>query len=1552
MEASCARYRRPVTKLGYQNMLLFLVIVLSGVLHTAEAKSKSIVATLDAKWRDTPLLLEASEFLAQESNDAFWGFANKVAEVDPKQITSQSDHSYHHYIQKLTRGFLSEAQVKVLRFTLALRAHSPTVEMFAHLVEDLPSIPDCPAFVDVHNQMTCDPSRVKGMVDTASGRQRPHLYKVDHQYPGSSPDVPVAILYAELGTQAFKDFHSVLRDMADKGDINYVLRHYIKVRPDRKVRLSGYGVELAIKSTEYKNVDDSKVQGDGPGVEVEAEGEDEVEGFIFKKLRQIYPDLKEKLKSFRSYLIESTNEMAPLKVWQIQDLSFQAAQRIVSSAPQDALRVMRDVSQNFPTQARSLVRTQVQDEVRKEIQDNQKVFSETLDLGAGESALLINGLHVDLDIVDPFLLLDTIKNEVKLMEGLWSLGIREDDLKSLLYLPVDSEVDNYAIDIRDHAVHWINNLETDHQYKSWPSNLQELLRPMFPGMLRHIRKNMYHMVFFLDPLQKEAGELVKLADLFYRNQAPVRIGLVFVVNDEKDVEGQDDVGVALIRAYNFIQQDQGSDKAFLWLNSVCGLARNKDSLLDMDHIKEKFRRKYPGDDIADVIAADSDYDDKRRAGKQFYQRTGLGPLPQVLMNGVPFTEEEISPENFEESVVSKILGITPELQRAVYMGELTNSMNLLEWLMDRPNVMPRLNPRVLSTKKKTLDLTTQPGKAPLADSAAFSRLSSNQMAATLANGMKYLTKKDEVVTRAVTMWVVCDMEAAEGRQLLYDAIKHMKSSNTVRIGVLHNPTSVPQDGSQTFARAVQAALDTQTMTLAKNFITKLAKEENVPLVEGGKLADLYVNGMDTVKFEAALKDQKKQTGLLTSHWIFVKNTLKVRPGQRAIVANGMVVGPLDSSETFDPNDFGLLEKFVKSLAADNVAQKIKDMELNLKNDGLNDLVMKASGLLIANQRSDSRREVTYSSDKHSAVKIPGDPNEAAFDILAVVDPTTRDAQRLAPILMVLQQAVNANLKVFMNSREKLSEMPLKSFYRYVLEAEVGFMVNTSFSPGPSAKFVDMPDSTLFTLNMKPPESWLIESVRTPYDLDNIRLEDVVPGTTINAEYELEYLLLEGHCYDAMSGQPPRGLQFTLGTHNTPVMVDTIVMANLGYFQLKANPGAWLLRMRAGRSEEIYQITNHDGTDTPAGSDDVTVIMDSFKSKIIKIKVNKRPDKLQEDLLSDEGESGGGGIWDSISSFTGGGKKSGDDTDEEDVINIFSVASGHLYERLLRIMMLSVLKQTKTPVKFWFLKNYLSPAVKDFLPHMAKEYGFDYELVQYKWPRWLHQQTEKQRIIWGYKILFLDVLFPLSVKKIIFVDADQIVRTDIKELRDLDLGGAPYGYTPFCDSRREMNGFRFWKSGYWASHLGGRKYHISALYVVDLKKFRRIAAGDRLRGQYQGLSQDPNSLSNLDQDLPNNMIHQVAIKSLPQEWLWCETWCDDASKRTAKTIDLCNNPLTKEPKLEAAVRIVPEWTDYDNEIKTLQQRLTNGETSASTQPEEETLQSEGSQRHNHDHDGEL
>ena len=65
-----------------------------------------------------------------------------------------------------------------------------------------------------------------------------------------------------------------------------------------------------------------------------------------------------------------------------------------------------------------------------------------------------------------------------------------------------------------------------------------------------------------------------------------------------------------------------------------------------------------------------------------------------------------------------------------------------------------------------------------------------------------------------------------------------------------------------------------------------------------------------------------------------------------------------------------------------------------------------------------------------------------------------------------------------------------SFYRYVLEPDVKFNADGSQSPGPLARFENLPQKSLLTLNMHPPESWLVESVKSLYDLDNIMLEEV------------------------------------------------------------------------------------------------------------------------------------------------------------------------------------------------------------------------------------------------------------------------------------------------------------------------------------------------------------------------------------------------------------------------------------------------------------------------------
>uniref|UniRef100_A0A8C9L7M4 UDP-glucose glycoprotein glucosyltransferase 1 n=1 Tax=Pavo cristatus TaxID=9049 RepID=A0A8C9L7M4_PAVCR len=1460
--------------------------------------SKAVTTSLTTKWSSTPLLLETSEFLSEESQEKFWNFVEASQHIK----TSEHDGKETSYY----RAVLLSVSV-VLRVNI----QPITANISIQIAADEPPPKGCALFFAVHGEKTCEYDSLGTLLRTASERYlpKPFLFKGDHTYAASSPERPVVILYAEIGTENFYRFHKLLAIKAETGEITYVLRHYIANPSKEKVYLSGYGVELAIKSTEYKAKDDTQVKGTDVNATVIDEDDpiDEVQGFLFGKLRQLYPDLSEELKELRKHLVESTNEMAPLKVWQLQDLSFQTAARILAAPPVDALMVMKDLSQNFPTKARAITKTVVSLELRTEIEENQKYFKGTLGLQPGDSALFINGLHIDLDTQDIFSLFDVLRNEARVMEGLHRLGIEGLSLHNVLKLNIQPSDSDYAVDIRSPAISWINNLEVDSRYNSWPSSVQELLRPTFPGVIRQIRKNFHNLVLIVDPTHETTAELLNVAEMFFSNHIPLRIGLVFVVNNCDDVDGLQDPGVALLRVYNYVAQEMDNNYAFQTVMSIYNKVKTGDQL-KVEHVVSVLEKQYPYVEVNSVLGIDSAYDQNRKAAKSYYEQTGVGPLPVVLFNGMPFQKDQLDPDDLETVTMHKILETTSIFQRAVYLGELSNDQDVVEYIMNQPNVVPRINSRILMSDREYLDLTAM-NNFYVDDFARFSTLDSKDKTAAVANSMTYLTKRgmsskeiyDDSFVRPVTFWIVGDFDKPSGRQLLYDAIKHQKSSNNVRISMINNPSEEPNSSNTIVAKAIWAALQTQTSNNAKNFITKMAKEEIAKALEAGAdILEFAVGGMDTNIFKEAYESPK--VDFILSHAIYCRDVLKLKKGQRAVISNGRIIGPLEDGEMFNQDDFHLLENIILKTSGQKIKSQIQ--QLGFEEDLASDLVMKVDALLSAQPKGEARIEYQFFEERYSAVKLRPKEGETYFDVVAIVDPVTRDAQRLAPLLLVLNQLINMNLRVFMNCQSKLSDMPLKSFYRYVLEPEISFTADNSFASGPIAKFLDMPQSPLFTLNLNTPESWMVESVRTPYDLDNIYLEEV--DNVVAAEYELEYLLLEGHCYDITTGQPPRGLQFTLGTSTNPVIVDTIVMANLGYFQLKANPGAWTLRLRKGRSEDIYRIYRWDSTRN-------TLV--SFLENLLSLTgtVQKKLDMMNEDLLSDGTSENESGFWESLKwGFTGGQKNEDVKQDKDDVLNIFSVASGHLYERFLRIMMLSVLKHTKTPLKFWFLKNYLSPTFKEFIPYMAEKYNFQYELVQYKWPRWLHQQTEKQRIIWGYKILFLDVLFPLAVDKILFVDADQIVRTDLKELRDFNLDGAPYGYTPFCDSRREMDGYRFWKSGYWmAIHLLWEK----ALYFQKLQNFSVLRGGIAVHHLPCTVETATQSYSSL-QDLPNNMIHQVPIKSLPQEWLWCETWCDDSSKKRAKTIDLCNNPMTKEPKLQAAMRIVPEWQDYDQEIKQL------------------------------------
>ena len=59
-----------------------------------------------------------------------------------------------------------------------------------------------------------------------------------------------------------------------------------------------------------------------------------------------------------------------------------------------------------------------------------------------------------------------------------------------------------------------------------------------------------------------APHLNRRLKLYFVSVCVFRIGLVFVVSDEDDVDGMQDAGVALVRAYNYISDEVDSQSAF------------------------------------------------------------------------------------------------------------------------------------------------------------------------------------------------------------------------------------------------------------------------------------------------------------------------------------------------------------------------------------------------------------------------------------------------------------------------------------------------------------------------------------------------------------------------------------------------------------------------------------------------------------------------------------------------------------------------------------------------------------------------------------------------------------------------------------------------------------------------------------------------------------------------------------------------------------------------------------------------------------------------------
>jgi UDP-glucose:glycoprotein glucosyltransferase len=267
---------------------------------------------------------------------------------------------------------------------------------------------------------------------------------------GNNSHALPSIVYADITSPSFAKFHKTLSQTARDGKTSYRVRHKPSANaPKTPLVVNGYGVELQLKRTDYIVIDDRpSEQGENAAVpkSLDTELHDE----------------------------EDVTDLKPLSKDEVSDLGLKAASFVMKSdQPIDTLlRLIQD----FPRYSSAIVAHNTSEDFLEEHTHNREQL-----LPAGYNIIWINGVQLPARDVNPFTLLEHLRRERTLINGLRSQGLSGPDAISLLSHPAITETqaedEPQRYDFRDeteggNVILWMNNIEEDSRYENWPVSLQ------------------------------------------------------------------------------------------------------------------------------------------------------------------------------------------------------------------------------------------------------------------------------------------------------------------------------------------------------------------------------------------------------------------------------------------------------------------------------------------------------------------------------------------------------------------------------------------------------------------------------------------------------------------------------------------------------------------------------------------------------------------------------------------------------------------------------------------------------------------------------------------------------------------------------------------------------------------------------------------------------------------------------------------------------------------------------------------------------------------------
>ncbi|PLW36296.1 hypothetical protein PCASD_15942, partial [Puccinia coronata f. sp. avenae] len=1173
-----------------------------------------------------------------------------------KSQLSTEQQTYEHLISLLRSPGLLDGpgEIESLAFSIALKEAHPKIEAFRAWYASLPSnltgalesednasseTKDCKSWALINNSKICDISKLSELLHpnyrlSEKIQSPPQVLPFDHKQGHQSTQkssVPTVILYASPDPSSFCPFHQVLHKASKKPqpDTTYILRWKIPSTPSASSKpslLSGWGASLDIKKSEYLTLDDRPVES--------SSSED----------AQLILDGTKKPAGNEMQVDSEQAKLTPLKAAEIFDIGAKAAQHVLSSP--SPLSALRNLAENFPLIAHTLVNEwvpgRISRELRLELQENMAAGG----IPPGQSVVWMNGLQlsslVSLENLDFFKLVEIMRSERHWISSLTSLGISSlqarklivDEKLNLAMNPEASsaseigEIDASSLGARfdasdrqegGGAIIWFNDLEHDERYSMWPTTLRAILRPTFPGQLHAIGRNLLNVVLGLDLTQgQNLHNLGHVIEVFISRNLPIRWGLV-PIPTRNTSEGE-----KMARCFWDMIQALGPMETLKFIKEFTQDLDPQAGAIDVPKFIAEARERVSSEEESaeEAQSHEEKFESWLKKSQLYSSRLSLcsndDSVPAcMLINGRFFPMDENYRSQLQETA-SLHIGF---IQHQVYFNLLKDGVNVAEYLYDLPVVHRARNDFVFPSEARPLKFVN------LVEALhATNVLAANTFFQNLA-----LPAQDDSPRPIASLWVIGNLDSNIGLASVAATLGLLIKSSpdaSVQASFVHIPSNDPETtkGISTTLAGFLSASDEEKIHTS-DLLDQLSRHGHHVIAsdDGNQPIPDKTTKLILKKVQTEIVDTPGTNDLPWFGTEEFARTMGVKSDGVAILINGRLLHVSPSTKLLS-EDLVMLVEYEAQQRVNPLMEALKNLDgFDLAKHNLNvPLIMATVGFVLVGSSDDTSSQ-TFSLEARSSKHLSrdgnyssyqhGDQSKALFEFSVILNPASEAAQRWSALLETLSHRSDVAIKIWFNPSLEVSELPIKRFFRSAIWNSLEFDQNGRATPA-LVNFRGIPTETLFTLAIDTPPAWLALPHDSIHDLDNIMLSEL-PATYssqgVEAIFQLDHIILAGHAREVPSDIPPRGLQVVLSDLLRNQEVDTIIMANLGYFQFKSAPGVHRLSIRPGRSLELYQFEKTDSTD---GNDEPYQLLSltTFNGLTIYPRFRKRPDKSSESLI--------------------------------------------------------------------------------------------------------------------------------------------------------------------------------------------------------------------------------------------------------------------------------------------------------------------------------------------------